>query len=229
LAFARRVTAPISGRPDELTLAWHVAKFLEHIQFIAGNARPSKRNGTHITENRQQALGTGDRSTLIDATNRGTGDDIVVNRAKWQRRKFWKLARQSPVSLTCLCLHCFTPGRRELPSDGSYQYAALRIAASDEIVVIDDRDARRNISRSIQAYNIGIFSTFTEELNRELRLPLNSWIKSANFSRRISSVAVFRTTARPLLHKMITGPIKKEGGRKRKRRRGKKRRFRFVG
>jgi hypothetical protein len=81
LAFVRRAIASISGRPDRCALAWHVAEYPDHIQFIARNVRPAKRDGTHIAENRKEALGTGDRSALVDATNRDTGgDNIVVNR-----------------------------------------------------------------------------------------------------------------------------------------------------
>jgi hypothetical protein len=87
-----------SRQLEEITSGWHITEYLEHVKSIAGNARPAKRNRADIPENGQKTLGTLDGGPLVDATHRPAGDDIVVNRDKWQCRKSRELARHSPAS-----------------------------------------------------------------------------------------------------------------------------------
>jgi hypothetical protein len=43
----------LKQRPGEFASDWHLAEYLNNVQFIARNSRPAKHNGTHTTENRQ--------------------------------------------------------------------------------------------------------------------------------------------------------------------------------
>jgi hypothetical protein len=81
-------------RTCKIIFAWHLAEYLNDVQFIARSSRPAKNNGTYIPENRQQALGARDRGAFIDTSHRRTDDNIIVNRHKRQSRKSWKLVRQ---------------------------------------------------------------------------------------------------------------------------------------
>jgi hypothetical protein len=93
-----RCRRDLEQRSGEIARTWRIAEYPDNIQFIARNGRPAKRNRTHIAENGHQTLGAFDGGALIDATHRHAGDDIVVNRYKRQRRKFWKPAGQRPIS-----------------------------------------------------------------------------------------------------------------------------------
>jgi hypothetical protein len=84
----------LKQRACKIIFAWHLAEYLNDIELITRSSRPAKDNRTYISENRQKALGAGDRSALVDTTHRRTNNDVVVNSDKRQRSKFWKLFRQ---------------------------------------------------------------------------------------------------------------------------------------